>query len=510
MSNPYYTKTGQPASQTQGRSDVIRAEYSLIEAAFDAAYAAILLRATSASPTFTGTVNASGATTVTVPTEANVADSTTKAASTAFVQSVLGAAGALLPVQTTYSSLYSLKTNGTVASWQLTLPSQASASGKYLKSNGTSDSWELLTMARQAATGTLAVGLADNHTMIDCSGTFTVTFAAPATLTAGWNAILRNTGSGNVTVAHTSGNIDGLTSYVMYPGEARLFQCDASTIRSQVIQGFRLFATSSTTATMPPGYSRLGFDLHGGGAGGGGGASGTHAGNTQVVNGGCGGGGGGRHVGDIDPPAAGTTITVSVGTGGAAVSGRAAGASLLSVSGNPGGNSSISWSSVTRAEAQGATVPSTGVSYGGEFAITAFGGRYTGGSQSANNATNTAGGSSYMAAAAGGSGGGVLYNSGGPSFNFQPASAGGTKNTGTAGGGGAAGTSGASGGAGSTASDSGGGGGGYGNAGAGGNGAAGTGYGSGGGGGGACTDGSAAGGNGAAGVDGFACIMGIV
>lgn len=507
MSNPYYSKTGQPASQTQGRSDVIRTEYGLIETGFDAAYAAILLRATSASPTFTGTVNASGATTVTVPTEANVADSTTKAASTAFVQSVLGAAGALLPVQTTYSPLYSLKTNGTVASWQLTLPSQASASGKYLKSNGTSDSWELLTMARQAATGTLAVGLADNHTMIDCSGTFTVTFAAPATLTAGWNAILRNTGSGNVTVAHTSGNIDGLTSYVMYPGEARLFQCDGSTIRSQVIQGFRLFATASTTVTMPPGYSRLGFDLMGAGCGGEGGASGTHAGFTQAVDGGCGGTGGGRYIGDIDPPVAGTTITLSVGAGGAGAAGRPAGTGLtaVAVSGG-GGDSSVAWSSVTRAHAGGGAVRSGLTAYGGDYLLSAT--RFVGGIASVG-WLSPAGGGSYMGGGAGGSGGGIFYNSGGPSWNQQAARAGGTKNTAAYGGGGAAGTGGATGGNGGTAADSGGGGGGYGSAGAGGNGGAGTGYGSGGGGGGACYDGSAAGGNGAAGADGYACIVGL-
>lgn len=508
MSNPYYTKTGQPASQTQGRSDVIRAEYSLIEAGFDAAYAAILLRATSASPTFTGTVNASGATTVTVPTEANLADSTTKAASTAFVQGVLGAAGALLPVQTGFTALYSLKTNGTVASWTLTLPAQASNSGKFLGTNGTAESWLMVGMARQAATGTLAIGLADNRTIIDCSGTFTATFAAPATLTTGWHAILRNTGTGNVTVAHTSGNIDGLTSYVMYPGEARLFQCDGSTIRSQVLQGFRLFATASTTATMPPGYSRLGFDLMGGGASGEGGASGTHAGFTQEVKGGSGGGGGGRHTGVIDPPSAGTTITISVGTGGAVVSGRSAGASRIAAPANAGGDSSIAWSSTTMAEAKGATV-TTAASYGGEYNINNFGSRYTGGSSFSVN-SQPAGGSSYMAAGAGGPGGGVHYNSGGPSYLQTTAQAGGKKNTGTPGGGGAAGSSGASGAAGSTASDSGGGGGGYGNTGAGGNGAAGTGYGSGGGGGGACLDGSAAGGNGGAGVDGFACISGVV
>jgi hypothetical protein len=141
MSNPYYTKTGQPASQTQGRSDVIRTEYGLIETGFDSDYAAILLRATSASPTFTGTVTMSGASTVTVPTVAGAVDNSTNAASTAFVQTVLGASGTLLPPQTGFTSLYSLKTNGTTASWTLTLPAQASNSGKYLGSNGTVESW---------------------------------------------------------------------------------------------------------------------------------------------------------------------------------------------------------------------------------------------------------------------------------------------------------------------------------------------------------------------------------
>jgi hypothetical protein len=398
-----------------------------------------------------------------------------------------------------------LASNGAPYAW---LPSQTGNNRKILTTDGSNPSWIFNGLTRLSKTTTASLGADDNRTMVDCSGTFTVTFAAPATLEAGWYAFVRNTGTGDVTVSHTSGNIDGLTSYVMYPGEARLFQCDGSTIRSQVLQGFRLFATASTTATMPPGYSRLGFDLMGGGASGEGGASGTHAGFTQEVKGGSGGGGGGRHTGVIDPPSAGTTITISVGTGGAVVSGRSAGASRLAAPANAGGDSSIAWSSTTMAEAKGATV-TTAASYGGEYNINNFGSRYTGGSSFSVN-SQPAGGSSYMAAGAGGPGGGVHYNSGGSSYPQNTAQAGGKKNTGTPGGGGAAGSSGASGAAGSTAPDSGGGGGGYGNTGAGGNGAAGTGYGSGGGGGGACLDGSAAGGNGGAGVDGFACISGVV
>lgn len=42
MANPYYTATGNPASASRGQSANIRAEYTLVQAGFDAAYAALL------------------------------------------------------------------------------------------------------------------------------------------------------------------------------------------------------------------------------------------------------------------------------------------------------------------------------------------------------------------------------------------------------------------------------------------------------------------------------------
>ena len=113
MTNPYYTATGNPGAQTQGRSDVIRAEYALVQVGFDGVYAAVNLKAPLASPALTGTPTA--------PTPASVADNTTTIATTAFVQSVLGTAGALLPVQATHGGQF-LTTNGTTASWATTVP----------------------------------------------------------------------------------------------------------------------------------------------------------------------------------------------------------------------------------------------------------------------------------------------------------------------------------------------------------------------------------------------------
>lgn len=333
MSNPYYGVTGIPVNGSRGRAAPVRDEFGLIATGFDSAYAAILLRATLASPTFTGTPAA--------PTVASAADSSTKIATTAFVQAVLGASGALLPVQTGSSGKF-LKTDGSVASWDITLPSQSGASGKFLGSNGTSESWLTVGMVRQAATGTLAIGVADNRTIIDCSGTFTATFAAPATLASGWHAVVRNTGSGDVTVAHTSGNIDGLTTYIMYPGEARLFQCDGSTVRSQVLNPYnRTYTSGANTFTKPPGYAYHEGELWGGSGGGAKGASAP------------GGGGGPCSPFKLKDSVMGATETITIGAGGTG-----------STTGTPTAGSPSTIGSLVRANgARAATTENGGYAY---------------------------------------------------------------------------------------------------------------------------------------------------
>lgn len=93
------------------------------------------------------------------------------------------------------------------------------------------------TMVRRAVTSTDTVIAGDNGGLIDItSGTFTLAYTAAATLGSGFWCVIRNSGTGDVTHDPASSEtIDGLTSFVMYPGEARLIQCDGSAFRSVVI-----------------------------------------------------------------------------------------------------------------------------------------------------------------------------------------------------------------------------------------------------------------------------------
>lgn len=114
----YYIRVFDVLPGSTNLSKPVEDEFELIEQAFAdvegertvdlaAIYAAIALKAAIASPAFTGTPTA--------PT-ASLATSTTQIATTAFVQNVLGASGALLPPQSGHDGEF-LKTVGGVASW---------------------------------------------------------------------------------------------------------------------------------------------------------------------------------------------------------------------------------------------------------------------------------------------------------------------------------------------------------------------------------------------------------
>jgi hypothetical protein len=237
--------------------------------------------------------------------------------------------------------------SGTKTSWNIYVSGVVGATGGTGATGASGNS-----LPRLAVTGTATVGATDNGKLVDCSGTFTVTFAAPGTLGANWQTIVRNAGTGDVTVAHTSGNIDGLTSFVLYPGAARIFQCDGTTLRSvPIVAGQRTY-TASGSYVVPPGVAALLVRAVGAGASGG---RGARQGTGVAADGGPGGGGGETLERRLLSIAAGTSITVTVPSGPAGAAG-ATSDTTAATTGTDGGNASFG----TYVEAIGGKVSATG------------------------------------------------------------------------------------------------------------------------------------------------------
>lgn len=331
------------------------------------------------------------------------------------------------------------------------------------------------------ATGTASVGYSartsntilaagDKGKLIDVtSGTFSQTFTAAATLGAGWWCWLRNSGTGDVTLdPNASELIDGLTTYVMYTGEARLVTCDGSAFTTVVVASFYRAFTSTGTFVMPPGYANILADVISAGAGG------ARSDSADTGKGAGGGGGGGRSgVIPVSGIAAGTSVTCTVGAGGAGAStnaglgsngGTSSFGSYISVAGglapaalNSGGNGgSLGYqhspaSNISATGWQGAIGPANAVGLDAEL----------GGGSGAGSSTSTgrAGGGSIKGAPGGGSGSGSGGNAGGAGGSSTAATGGGgaggvgtggvTGNAGTAGSAGANGNCGTGGGGGS-------------------------------------------------------------
>ncbi len=165
-----------------------------------------------------------------------------------------------------------LSTDGSGPSWQLPIPDQSGNAGNILTTNGSVASWA----ARYTYAGVVsrssnvALTASDSGKLVDItSGTFTQTFVAAATLGSAWYCYLRNSGTGDITLdPNASELIDGLTSYVMYPGEVRLVMCDGSGFKTIVLSAYYRAFTSSGTWTKPPGYAAHSGLLWGGGGGG--------------------------------------------------------------------------------------------------------------------------------------------------------------------------------------------------------------------------------------------------
>lgn len=237
-----------------------------------------------AGQAWAGAQNFTGAT-ITVPTLA-AGTATTAAASTAFVAA---------------------------AAFSAVLPGQTGNAGKFVTTDGTAASWAVVTppsVVREARTSNTVLAAADNQKLIDItSGTFTQTFTAAATLGTGWYCFIKHSGTGRITLDPNGAElIDGLSSFIMYPGETRLVQCDGTGFNSVVLTPFSATLTATEVITRPPGYTLFGGLLSGGG--GGGGRSGVGA--VSVA----GGGGGACNPFSLTATQFGASQTITIGAGG--------------------------------------------------------------------------------------------------------------------------------------------------------------------------------------------------
>jgi hypothetical protein len=212
--------------------------------------------------TWTGTHSFTGAT-ITVPTQ-SAGDNSTKAASTAYV---------------------------ITQAFSTALPSQAGHAGEFVTTDGTNASWATPTSTLEtiSRTSNTIISSTNISKLIDItSGTFSQTIDTAANLGSSFYCYIRNSGTGDITFTPTSGTIDGLASYKIYPNEVRLVISDGSTIKTMVLVSFNKAWTSSDTFTKPPGYSGISYGILSGGSGGGGGGGGG----SSAANAGGGGGGG--------------------------------------------------------------------------------------------------------------------------------------------------------------------------------------------------------------------------
>lgn len=179
---------------------------------------------------------------------------------------------------------------------------------------GVSAKWKALAaspLERKARTANTQLAAGDVGSWIDITAnSFTQTFAAAAILGAGWWCYLGNSGTGDITLTPSGAEtIDGLTSYVMYPGEVRLVQCDGTTLRTVVVQSFNKTFTASGNFVKPPGYSVFEALVWSGGN------SGKKSGGAGEA---LGGGGGGCFPARLPASSLSATTVIAVGAGGAA------------------------------------------------------------------------------------------------------------------------------------------------------------------------------------------------
>lgn len=223
------------------------------------------------------------------------------------------------------------------------------------------------TIVRNAKTGNYTVQTSDLGTWIDgTSGSWTLTIPNPATLTSGFWFYFGNSGTGNITITPAAGTVDGLASYIAYPGELRFIQSDgASNMNSIVLNGYRLVITSTgaNVITVPPKYTAHKALLGGAGGGGGGGARGQNTPATAMA-GGAGGGAGMVLEKMISASAWTGAQTITIGTGGTPGTGATTN-NAAGTNGGVGGDSIISGQLTAKGGGGGFGGPASATNAGG-------------------------------------------------------------------------------------------------------------------------------------------------
>lgn len=160
------------------------------------------------------------------------------------------------------------------------LPAQpAGAYPRYLTSVSSSALWAQIPLVRVPRTANTVIDASNNGNLIDfTANTFTQTFSAVASLPPNFYCYLQNSGTGDITLdPNGAETIDGLASYVMYPGEVRLFYKDETGLLLKTIKlrNFYRSTIANFTYIHPPGYDAIESDMVAGGGGGGSGSRGA-------------------------------------------------------------------------------------------------------------------------------------------------------------------------------------------------------------------------------------------
>jgi hypothetical protein len=142
------------------------------------------------------------------------------------------------------------------------LPAQTGNSGKFLTTDGTNASWASAgSISLRTVSGADTVISSDKGKLIDCSGTFTLSLTAAATLGDGFYFYIKNSGTGVVTIdPNGSETIDGAATIKVYPGESYGVQTNATSFKTFGRSRLVLIATSSVSSPVASIDFETGFD----------------------------------------------------------------------------------------------------------------------------------------------------------------------------------------------------------------------------------------------------------